>query len=282
MLKAGEIYSLKVNRFTDNGAYLIDDELEEVLLPNRYLTEDQKIGDEVEVFVHHDSEDRLVATTERPIAMIGEIASMEVVGATIHGVFVDWGLPKDLFIPKKNQWEFMKVGSKYPIEVYRDNASGRMVGTAKLSGSVDNEYIEVEPKEQVDIIVAHRVDNGYRVVINQRHWGIIYDSEIFTKVQVGDTLKAYVKRITEEGRIDLMLRKEGFTEVVDSSASELLELIDDHGGRLDIGDKSSPEKVYELTGMSKKLFKRTAGHLMREGKLTINDDSIVLVEGFGN
>lgn len=276
MLKAGEIYTLKINRFTDNGAYLIDSDFEEVLLPNRYITEETKIGDEQEVFVYHDSEDRLVATTDRPAAMMGEIAPMRVVGATIHGVFVDWGLPKDLFVPKKNQWEWMEMGEKYPVLVYRDDVSGRMVGTTKLAGTVDNEYVEVEAKEEVDLIVAYKSEAGYRVIINQRNWGIIYDSEIFVPIEIGDRVKGYIKRVTEEGRIDVMLRREGFSEVTGGSAGQLLELLAEHEGELPIGDKSSPESVYALTAMSKKLFKKTAGHLMKEGKITITADKTVV------
>lgn len=276
MMKAGEVYTLTINRFTDNGAYLVDEDFQEVLLPNRYVEEGAEIGGKVEVFVHHDSEDRLVATTERPVAMPGEIAAMEVVGATIHGVFVDWGLPKDLFIPKKNQWEYMEMGRSYPVLVYRDLASGRMVGTTKLAGFIDNEEIVVEAKDEVDIIVARKTETGYRVVVNQRNWGAIYSSELFTPVRVGETLKGYVKRITEDGRIDIMLRREGFAEVKDGSAAQLMQLLEDHGGELPIGDKSAPEQVYKLTGMSKKLFKRTAGHLMKEGQITITDEKTVV------
>ena len=267
-MKVGRIQTLKVNRISDYGLYLVDDEGNEVLLPNRYVSLNNAVGDEIEVFVYHDSEDRLVASTERPLITEGQVAALKVVDKSIHGAFLDWGLAgKDLFLPNRNQQGGVLPGRKYLVWMYIDNVTGRCVATQKLKAFIDNDVITVEPRQKVDIVVASESPIGYRAIINSRHWGMIYKNQIFQPIAIGDRLEGYVRRITEDNRIDLSLRREGYDGVA-SSADVLLKLVRDNGGELPIGDDSSPEQVHATTQLSKKVFKRAVGMLLKRGVIT--------------
>ena len=275
-MKVGRIQTLKVNRISDYGLYLVDDEGNEVLLPNRYVSLTNSVGEEIEVFVYHDSEDRLVATTERPLILEGTAASLKVVDKSIHGAFLDWGLAgKDLFLPNRNQQGGVIPGRNYIVWMYVDNITGRCVATQKLKAFIDNDVITVEPRQKVDILVASESPIGYRAIINSRHWGMIYKNQIFQPVAIGDRLEGYVRRITEDNRIDLSLRREGYDGVA-SSADVLLKLVRDNGGELAVGDNSSPEEVHRLTQMSKKVFKRAVGMLMKSGDIIAEPTRIKL------
>ncbi|MBR5282612.1 MAG: hypothetical protein IKU22_07515 [Alistipes sp.] len=273
-MKVGHIQTLKVNRISDFGLYLIDDEELEVLLPNRYVSLDNKVGDEIEVFVYHDSEDRLVATTDRPLITEGKAAFLKVVDKNIHGAFLDWGLAgKDLFLPNRNQQGGVLAGRSYVVWLYVDNITGRCVATMKLKPFIDNDIITVKARQKVDILIASESPIGYRAIIDSRHWGMLYKNQIFQPVKVGDRLEGYVRRITDDNRIDLTLRQEGYDGVA-NSAEGLLELIKENGGEMPIGDNSSPEKVHALTQMSKKVFKRAVGVLLKRGAITTDGESI--------
>lgn len=276
MIVAGEYQTLRIGRIAEPGIYLTDEQEQEVLLPNRYVHIEDKVGNLVEVFVYHDSENRLIATRERPLATVGEAAVLKAVDRNAHGVFLDWGITaKDLFLPNRNVPFEVEIGRKYLVWLYRDNLTGRVVATTKLNPYVNNNDICVRPKEQVDILVARRMEAGFRVVVNNRNWGMIYSNQIFTPVAVGDRLTAYVHRISEDGRIDLMLQQEG-KDQTDSAATKLLELLRSHKGALPIGDKSSPEEIASLTGLSKKNFKRAAGALYKQHLITIGDTTTTL------
>lgn len=271
MIRAANYHTLTIARATDNGLYLIDEGGEnEVLLPNRYVPEKYEMGQEMEVFVYTDSEDRPVATTDKPKITEGGLATLQAIGFNFHGTFLDWGLPKDLFVPKRNQQAPMQVGEWYVVSLYVDNVTGRPVGTSKLGKIINNDEITVRPKEEVDILLAVRKDMGYRVVINNKHWGMLYDNQIFTDVKLGMTMKAYVRKIADDHRIDVSLQQEGFDQVK-VAADEIMKLIDENGGTLPIGDRSDPEEVRMLTGMSKKIFKRAVGFLMTHGQVVGGD-----------
>lgn len=275
-MKVGHIQTLKVNRISDYGLYLIDDEEQEVLLPNRYVSLDNKVGDEIEVFVYHDSEDRLVATTDHPLITEGKAACLKVVDKNIHGAFLDWGLAgKDLFLPNRNQQGGVLAGKSYIVWLYVDNITGRCVATMKLKPFIDNDIITVKPRQKVDILIASESPIGYRAIIDSRHWGMLYKNQIFKPVKVGDRLEGYIRRITDDNRIDLTLRQEGYDGVA-NSAEDLLKLIKENGGELPIGDNSSPEKVHALTQMSKKVFKRAVGILLKRGDIATDGESIKL------
>lgn len=276
MLKAGHTQTLTVSRLSEYGLYLSDGEQNEVLLPNRYTSLADKVGDRKEVFLYHDSENRLVATTETPLLHAGEAGYLQVVDKTPHGAFLDWGLHgKDLFLPNRNQQSGVLVGQRYIVYLYEDSVTGRCVATMKLKSFINNELISVQPREEVALLVASQSEIGYRVVVNNRHWGMIYRNQIFRPVAVGDRLQGYVRRITEENRIDISLQQAGIAQVRDS-AEALRELLRDNGGFLPLNDDSSPEQVAQLTQMSKKNFKRSLGMLLKRGEVHFENDGIKL------
>ena len=273
MLNAGEYQTLRIGRIADPGIYLSDEEGNEVLLPNRYVSLSDKVGGVVDVFVYHDSENRLIATREKPLATVGEVAVLEAVDRNAHGVFLAWGITaKDLFMPNRNVPFEVQMGGRY-----RDSLTGRVVATTKLNKYISNAEISVRPREQVDITIVRRMEMGYRVVINNRHWGMIYNDQIFSPVKVGDRLTAYVHRISEEGRIDIMLQQAG-RELREDSSAKLLALLEKSGGALPVGDSSSPEEIASLTGLSKKSFKRAVGQLYKERRIVLTEGGIKLTK----
>ena len=275
-MKVGRIQTLKVNRISDFGLYLVDEEGQEVLLPNRYVSLENVVGDELQVFVYHDSEDRLVATTEQPLIMEGQVAALKVVDKSIHGAFLDWGLAgKDLFLPNRNQQGGVLAGRKVVVWMYVDNITGRCVATQKLKAFIDNDIITVEPRQKVEALVASESPIGYRVIINSRHWGMLYKNQVFRKVTIGEKLEAYVRRITEDNRIDLVLQRQGYGGITDS-AEDLSRLLRENGGVLEVGDDSTPEDIHRLTEMSKKGFKRAVGVLLKRGEIIAEPTRIKL------
>ncbi len=279
MIRAGRTQTLTVNRISEFGLYLIDSQENEVLLPNRYVSLSQKEGDQIEVFVYHDSEDRLVATTEIPAVKVGEVAYLKVVDKNLHGAFLDWGLfGKDLFLPNRNQQGGIIVGRSYIIYAYEDNITGRCVASNRLKSFVYNdESMSLAVRDQVEILLASESEIGYRVVINNRYWGMLYKNQIFKPVAIGDRMTAFVRRITEDFRVDVTLQQQGYKEVK-SSAETLLDMINDNGGELPINDNSAPEQVAELTQMSKKLFKRSLGVLLKRGVVEMTANGIKLTD----
>ncbi|MEG0601475.1 MAG: S1-like domain-containing RNA-binding protein [Mucinivorans sp.] len=279
-INPGIINSLTIVRQSDNGLYLADTEGTEVLLPNRYIptqaTEGWAAGDTQNVFVYFDSEDRIVATTDTPKLMVGQIAALRVVSVTRIGAFMDWGLPKDLFVPFANQVVAMHTGEIHTVGAYVDNTTGRIVGSTKIGKYFNNDTITVRPGQEVSIFVAQDRDRGYRVVIDSRHWGMLYHNQIFQPVAIGDTLRAFVSKIAEDGRIDVSLQKQGFQQV-QTACDVVFELLVDAGGRLELGDKSDPAMVQLHAGMSKKVFKRAVGFLMRQGKVRCGEFSTELI-----
>ncbi len=275
-MKAGQNHTLTVARISDYGLYLTDAEGEEVLLPNRYVSLSDKVGDTVEVFVYHDSEDRLVATRETPYVRAGEAAFLKVVDKNLHGAFLDWGLSgKDLFLPNRNQQGGIMAGHSYVIYMYVDNVTGRCVATNKLKSFINNEILSVNPREEVDLLVASTAEIGYRVVINNRHWGMLYHNQLFRPVAIGDRLRGYVAKITEDNRIDVSLQQPGFAGVRDG-ADKLLAMLQEAGGRLPLNDDSTPEEIQRRTQLSKKAFKRSLGVLLKRGEVTADERGIKL------
>lgn len=276
MLKAGRNQTLTVNRVSEYGLYLIDEEQNEVLLPNRYTSLADKVGDQKEVFLYHDSEDRLVATTETPNLRVGEAGFLKVVDKNDHGAFLDWGLyGKDLFLPNRNQQGGILPGNHYIVYVYEDNITGRCVATTKLKGFINNVELTVHPREEVSLLVASESPIGYRVIVNNLHWGMIYTNQIYRPIAIGDRLKGVVSRITEDDRIDISLQQLGFAQVKDS-AEILLEMLRENGGTLPINDDSAPEQITRLTQMSKKTFKRSLGVLLKRGDAEATEQGIKL------
>ena len=278
-MKTGQIQTLKVSRISDFGLYLIDDEGAEVLLPNRFTRLDMKEGDEVEVFVYHDSEDRLVASTETPLIKVGEVAALKVVDKSIHGAFLEWGLSgKHLFLPNRNQQGSVIAGQKTVVYMYVDDRTGRCVATNKIKPFIYNEDpLTVKVGQEVDVLVAFETPIGYRVVINNRHWAMIYKNQLFRPIRMGDRTKGWVRKITEDMRIDVSLQQTGLAEV-ETSVVKLEQMLKEHGGVLGVNDRSEPQDVARLTGMSKKVFKRALGMLLKQGKVRQTEHGIETIK----
>lgn len=266
---------LTVARISDYGLFLTDGEGAEVLLPNRFTRLDMKVGDEVEVFVYHDSEDRLVASTEKPFIKVGEVAALKVVDKTIHGAFLDWGLSgKQLFLPNRNQQGGVVAGQKTVVYMYIDDRTGRCVATNKIKPFIYNDDpLTVKVGDEVRVFVAFETPIGYRVVINNRHWAMIYKNQLFRPIAVGDSCRGWVRKITDDFRIDVSLQQTGLAEV-ENSVLRLEKLLTEHGGVLSVNDHSDPKAVAEFTGMSKKVFKRALGMLLKQGRVRQTEHGI--------
>ncbi len=278
-METGKIQTLKVARISDYGLYLADEEGAEVLLPNRFTRLDMKEGDEVKVFVYHDSEDRLVASTETPLIKVGEVAALKVVDKSIHGAFLDWGLSgKHLFLPNRNQQGAVVAGQKCVVYMYVDDRTGRCVATNKIKPFIYNEEpLTVSVGDEVDVLVAFETPIGYRVVIDNRHWGMIYKNQLFRPIHIGDRCRGWIRKITEDMRIDVSLQQQGLAEV-ETSVVKLEALLKEHGGVLSVNDHSDPAEVAHVTGMSKKVFKRCLGMLLKQGKVRQTEHGIECIK----
>lgn len=278
MLRAGRTYTLAVKRISEFGLYLGEPDGDtEVLLPNRYVSLSNRVGDQIEVFIYHDSEDRLVATTERPLLRAGEAGFLRVVDKTLHGAFLDWGLAgKDLFLPNRNQQGGVTAGRSCLVYLYEDNITGRCVATQRLKSYIHNVGdITVAPRDEVDVLIASRSDIGWRAIVNNRHWGMLYDNQLFRPVHAGERMKGFVVRVTEDNRIDLTLQQPGLAGVQDS-AERLVSILREAGGWLPLNDNSDPAEIAARTQMSKKQFKRSLGMLLKRGEARQTPDGIRL------
>ncbi len=270
-MKIGEYNNLRINRMVDFGAYLIDEDTHEVLLPKRYLTPEMKVGDNIKVFVYNDSENRPVATTETPHAVVGDFALMRVKAVNKVGAFLDWGLAaKDLLVPFSEQRVDMQAGRSYIVRVYLDPASQRIVASAKIAKFLNQSEPEYYHREKVDVLVVQRSDLGYRVIINNAHWGQIYQNETYQDVNIGDRFTAFVKQVRPDGKIDVTLAKIEKMRV-DDLAERILDYLSAHNGEMALTDKSDPEDINKTFNCSKKDFKKALGLLYKQQKVTLGD-----------
>ena len=276
MLFIGKYNYLTIERVTSVGMFLSDVEGEEVLLPNQYITDDMQVGDQIKVFVYLDSEDRPVATTQTPKIIRNEFAFLEVTDVSEYGAFLDWGLIKDLFVPFREQPKPMEIGEWHVVFLYLDQKSQRLLASAKIDKFLENERLTVQEGEEVDLLVWQKTDLGYNVVVNQYHKGLIYANEVFQPLEIGDSLKGYVKKIREENKLDISLQKTGY-EVVEPVAKQILEELKKGKGFLNLSDKSSPDDIYNRLKISKKVFKKAIGGLYKQGIIRITEDGIYLV-----
>lgn len=275
-IELGKYNTLKVVKQVDFGMYLDAGDEGEVLLPARYVPQDCRPGDELRVFIYLDNEERLVATTLEPLAQVGQFACLEVAWVNQYGAFLNWGLMKDLFVPFSEQKQKMQVGRRYVVHVHLDEESYRIVASAKVDRYLSRERAPYQPGEQVDILVWQKTDLGYKAIIDHRYGGLLYESELFQSLAPGMKLKAYVKQVREDGKIDLMLQKPGQAKVEDFAAT-LLEHIRRNGGRTPLGDKSPAEEIYALFGVSKKTFKKAVGDLYKRRLVALEEDGIRLI-----
>ena len=275
MIEAGIYHDLTVLRETPIGMYL-DDGAEGLLLPKRFVPPDTRPGQTLRVFVYHDGEDRLIATTQKPFAQVGDIVRLRAVSVNQQGAFLDWGLMKDVFVPKSRQLQGMRPNGEYLVMLYRDEQTGRVAATEKLEAVLTNDELTVKEMDMVDLVTYRRTDIGYVMIINNRHTGVLHSSDIFRDIRAGDKFKGYIKTIRPENKIDVMLGVPGFKRVEDET-EKVIRLLEENNGYLPYNDKSSPEDIYSFFGMSKKTFKMTTGGLYKQKKIDFTQTGIKLL-----
>lgn len=274
-IELGRFNQLKVVKFVDFGLYLDGGDDGEILLPLRYVPEGVKEGDELKVFLYLDNEERLVATTQTPLVQVGEFAFLEVNWVNKYGAFLNWGLMKDLFVPFREQKMRMIQGKSYIVYCYQDKESYRLMASAKVNKFLSNEIPPYQEGQEVDILIWQKTDLGFKAIVENKFAALLYDSEIFQPLRSGMRLKAFVKQVREDGKIDLILQQAG-PRKVDDFAETLLKYIRDHKGFTSFNDKSDAEEIYETFGVSKKTFKKAVGELykMRLVSLQLNGISL--------
>ncbi|HEX8334062.1 MAG TPA: S1-like domain-containing RNA-binding protein [Segetibacter sp.] len=276
MIKVGDFNKLKVMREVDFGVYL-DDGKEGILLPKRFVPQGVKPGDELEVFLYHDSEDRLIATTQKPKGKVGDIVRLKAVTVTKQGAFLDWGLMKDIFVPKSKQLSGMREGGEYLVKIYIDEQTGRVAADEKIERMLSNDNLTVKEMDEVDLTILRGTDIGYFVIINNIHTGVLHFNEVYRDIDTGDKYKGYIKKIYPDNKIDVVLGKPGYNRVEDETG-KILRLLNENNGYLPYNDKSAPEDIYSFFGMSKKAFKMTTGSLFKQRKIIFTQTGIKLVE----
>ncbi|MGL4225405.1 CvfB family protein [Vibrio misgurnus] len=277
MINIGQINSLEVVKFAEFGVFLDAGEYGTTLLPKRFVPEGIEIGQFIDVFLYFDSENQLAATTETPIAQVGEWGLMTIEGVNNTGAFANWGIKgKDLLIPYSEQRARFNAGQTILVYVYTDKASGRIVGTTKFNKWLDKTPARYTPNQAVDLIIAERSELGFKAIVNGTHWGMIFASDVFGKLFIGKKLKGYIKSVREDGKIDLALQKIG-TEKMDDLSTKILDTLAKKGGFLPLSDKSTPEAIFATFRTSKGTFKKTIGSLYKQGKIVIENEGIRLV-----
>ena len=276
MIQVGNYNVLKVSRKTDFGFYL-DDGADGILLPKRFVPRGLRIGDEIKVFIYHDSDNRLIATTQEPKGVVGDIISLKCVSTTEHGAFLDWGLMKDIFVAKSQQLTGMYKGGEYLVKIYIDEQTGRVAATEKIDKQISNDVLTVKEKEEVELHVQRQTDLGYVMIINGKHTGLLHANEVYRKLYVGNKIKGYIKTIRKDNKIDLVLDKPGY-EKVSQEEEKILSLLEAKKGFLPYNDKTDPQIIYTVFGMSKKTFKMTIGALYKQRKIELTDKGIKMIE----
>jgi uncharacterized protein len=276
MLRLGEYNKLKVLRGTSVGFYLGDDEGNDVLLPHKYIPLESNVGDELEVFLYKDSEDRIIATTLKPAIQLHQFACLNVKDVTQVGAFLDWGLEKDLFVPFREQNQKLKAGDYTIVYLYLDEQTDRLVASCKVDKFFQKENIDLETGQEVDLLVMNKTDLGFNVVVNNTYRGLVYENEIFKMLAWGDETKGYVKLVREDGKIDISLKKLGY-DAIEPAEQQILDQLKAAGGSLQLNDKSDPIDIQTQLQMSKKVFKKAIGGLYRQKLIVIEDGGIKLV-----
>ncbi|MDR1335724.1 MAG: GntR family transcriptional regulator [Tannerella sp.] len=272
-METGKMNTLKVIKTVDFGVYLDGGEGREILLPARYVPDGCREGDEVEVFIYHDNEGRLVAATVRPLATVGEFQWMQVKEVSEVGAFLEWGLMKDLLVPYREQKAPMKKGRRYLVHVYLDRITKRIVASARIDRFLDNVPPRYERNQEVDLLVAESTELGYKVIINHLHWGLVYHNEVFHSLETGEKRKGYIREVREDDKIDVSLYPLGY-EKIDGIARRVLQTLTQNGGFLPLHDKSDAGEIYALFACSKKSFKKAVGALYRQHFISLENGGI--------
>jgi len=276
MAQIGKYNRLKTVRETDNGLYLDGENLGEILMPKKFVTQNIYETGKAEVFVYSDSEDRLIATTETPLVEAGGFEFLSVVATNRFGAFLDWGLPKDLLVPFSEQKNKMKVGNAYLVHVYVDKITNRVVASAKLEKFLNNTPPPFKNGDKVEILVAEETDLGFKVIVENEYWGIIYRNQLFNDVKPGQRKKAFVSKVRDDEKIDILLEKPGYQKI-DSISERVLIVLKENNGFLAVNDKSPPAMIQALFGISKKNFKMAVGNLYKKKIIIFKSDGIAII-----
>jgi predicted RNA-binding protein (virulence factor B family) len=280
MIKVGEYNELEIVKQLDFGIYLGKENVE-ILMPTKWIPKGAKIGDVLNVFIFRDSDDRLIATTVKPLAVANTFAFLEVKQVNNIGAFLDWGMDKDLLVPFREQAVRMEPGKSYVVFVYADEETDRLIGSTKLLRFIERDEVSVQNGDVVDLLIYSQTDLGYNAIVNNLYSGLIYKNEIFENIRIGDQLQGYVKNVREDNKIDLSLQKSGF-ELVDDVKWRILNIIKAENGFLALNDDSSPEEIKAKLQISKKAFKKAIGALYRERLVTLTDKGVQLIANKSN
>lgn len=273
--RLGHKNKLKIIRFTDHGAILDGGEGIEILMPKKYTREEQHAGDEVDVFVYLDSSERPVATTETPIAEVGQFAYLKVAWTNRYGAFMNWGLTKDLFVPFREQRHHFMKDKSYIVYIYIDDRTGRIVGTSKIDRNLNEQVSGLTKGDEVKLLVWKKTELGYKVIVNDRFEGLVYGDQVFEPINIGDRRAGYVSQIRPDGKLDISLQREG-RPLIEDFTTKLLSALKEAGGFLPYSDNSAPEEIKNRFHVSKKTFKRALGALYKQRLVTLAGDGIIL------
>jgi predicted RNA-binding protein (virulence factor B family) len=277
MKEIGQILELEALKDTPQGIYLITDDGKEILLPNKYVPADIKMGELVEVFIYTDSEDRPIATTLEPKVKLNQCAFLNCIDVNQYGAFFDWGMEKDLMVPFSEQFLRMTSGKRYLIYLYKDEMTNRMVGTTKMGRFIRENKLEIKTGDQVNLLVSGETEIGYKVIVNNKHYGMVFKNEVFKPIEIGGKMKGYLQRVRKDDKLDITLNSSNLSEV-EVLANKIFERLLKEDGKLNFSDKSTPEVIYKEFQVSKKAFRRATGMLYKERKIIITPEDITLVK----
>lgn len=275
MIKIGDYNTLKIVKEVDFGIYLDGGEYGEILMPKKYVPKNVKPDDEIEAFVYNDTEDRLIATTETPKAKVNEFAFLKVTSLSKFGAFMDWGLIKELLVPFREQKVSMEKDRWYIVYIYLDTKTNRLAASAKLNKFISTGLPVYDVNDEVNILIENETEIGYKAIVDNRFWGLLFKNELFSEIKKGDKLKAYIKNVRTDTKIDLSLQKTGY-ESIDEISDNIYQELLIRGGNLSLNDKSSPEEIKEIFGISKKVFKKAIGSLYKKRIIEIHANGIRL------
>ncbi|WP_394392615.1 CvfB family protein [Shewanella woodyi] len=277
MIQIGKTSRLEVVKTVEFGVYLDGQELGQILLPTKFMPKECNLGDLVEVFIYLDSEDKLIATTRKPIAQVGEFAYLKAVATGPYGAFLDWGLEKDLLLPFGEQHREIEEGRSYLVYIYTNSADERIVASSKIDKFLDKTPPPYDAGEEVNLIIGGTTDLGYKAIINHSHWGVIFKNEVFRSLSFGQRVKGFIKQVRGDDKIDLILQK-GVKEELDKHSTTIMFKLKQAGGYLPLNDKTDADTIYDKLSMSKKAFKKSIGGLYKAKQITISPDGIRLVD----
>jgi predicted RNA-binding protein (virulence factor B family) len=276
-LEIGKYNRLKIIKAVNFGLYLDGKNGEEILLPTRYVPPQAKIGDEIEDFLYNDNEGRPIATTEHPYGTVGEFRYLKVKEISDAGAFLDWGIMKDLLVPYREQKIAMKAGEYYPVYIYSDFITRRIVASARIDKFLDNLPPDYQYNQEVDLLITDETDLGYKAIINNQHWGLLYKNELFETIKTGERRKGYIREVREDDKIDLRLFPSGYDKI-EGLSKKIMSLLAENNGYLHLNDKSEASEIHTLLSCSKKSFKKAVGTLYRQRLITIEECGIRAID----